>query len=59
MVCDWGEGWEEAFRAGALGSIMLDSETMQEFTNFALPIPTSGLTAEKHDVVKSYMNSTK
>jgi hypothetical protein len=59
VVCDSTDRWGEAFRAGAVGSITLDNiETMQDF-NYVLPLPTSTLTAHRHLVVKSYLNSTK
>ncbi|XP_075644376.1 subtilisin-like protease SBT4.3 isoform X2 [Castanea sativa] len=52
VVCDKSTGWNEAFRAGALGSITLDEDY------FVVPLPSSGLTSHNHDLVKSYINST-
>ena len=53
VVCDKSTGWNEAFRPGALGSITLDEDY------FVVPLPSSGLTSHNHDLVKSYINSTK
>ncbi|KAK7820490.1 subtilisin-like protease sbt4.6 [Quercus suber] len=52
VVCDKSTGWNEAFRAGALGSITLDEDY------FVVPLPSSGLTSHNRDLVKSYINST-
>ncbi|XP_059458228.1 subtilisin-like protease SBT4.13 [Corylus avellana] len=59
VVCDWANGWGEAFRAGAVGSITLDNIEKMHGFNYVLPLPTSTLTAHKYGVVKTYVNSTK
>jgi hypothetical protein len=53
VVCDKPTGCAEAFRAGALGSIILNE------VSFVVPLPSSGLTYQNYDLVKSYINSTK
>jgi hypothetical protein len=59
VVCDGSEGWGEAFRAGALGSIVLEGFTTDQDFIVVLPLPTSALEGSQYLVVRSYVNSTK
>jgi hypothetical protein len=48
---------DEAFRARALGSIMLN-DTFEDVSN-VVPLPASSLNPHDSDLVMSYLKSTK
>ncbi|KAF8397396.1 hypothetical protein HHK36_016309 [Tetracentron sinense] len=57
VLCEDMHGLGEARRAGALGSILVDSDFGD--VAFVLSLPASVLSIHDGDKVKSYMNSTK
>ncbi|KAL4599121.1 hypothetical protein ACB092_11G104500 [Castanea dentata] len=57
VVCDQASGRKEAFRAGAIGAITTNDG--RDDIASVVPFPTSALTDTDHDIVKSFINSTK
>ena len=57
VVCDDASGSKEAYRASALGAIVLNED--RKDVAFVLSLPASTLAKEDYDVVMSYINSTE
>lgn len=58
MVCDAGYGDTTAYDSGALGSILHDDNNKDDLSQVPI-LPTTMLMMEEHNVVKSYINSTR
>ena len=56
VVCDNYAGITEAYRAGALGSIVGSGK--QQDVSFVLPLPASALNNTDYMALMSYLNST-
>ncbi|GMY23657.1 subtilisin-like protease SBT4.13 [Fagus crenata] len=57
VVCDDASGSKEAYRASALGAIVLNED--RKDVAFVLSLPASTLAKEDYEVVMSYINSTE
>lgn len=57
VVCDQASGRKEAFRAGAIG-VITTNDGSDDIAS-VVPLLTSALTDKDHDIVKSFINSTK
>ncbi|KAL4599939.1 hypothetical protein ACB092_11G163400 [Castanea dentata] len=57
LVCDSETGWIAAASSGALGAITTFSH--EKAGPSGVPLPSSGLTPENYDVVKSFISSTE
>lgn len=57
VLCDKPQGDDGASSAGAVGSI-LKNEPFQDDASIFL-LPASSLSVDRHDIVASYINSTK
>ena len=57
ILCDKPQGDDGASSAGAVGSI-LKNEPFQDDASIFL-LPASSLSVDRHDIVASYINSTK
>ncbi|KAJ4825553.1 hypothetical protein Tsubulata_036159 [Turnera subulata] len=57
VLCDLFEGTVEAYNAGALGAIVLN--TLPNDVSFVVPLPSSALDIPDHSLVQEYVKSTK
>lgn len=57
LVCDSETGWIAAASSGALGAITTFSH--DNAGPSGVPLPSSGLTPENYDAVKSFISSTE
>lgn len=57
VLCDEFLANKEAYRAGAVGSIVLDTFTRD--VSLVLPFPVSSLSLEDYESVKSYVKSAE
>nr|POF27184.1 subtilisin-like protease sbt4.4 [Quercus suber] len=57
IVCDDIQGFEEAYRAGALGVIMLNDE--RKDVALVFPLPASTLAIDQYGALQSFLSSTK